>query len=91
MTLLRLTRQTTRYCGGMKGLLILQFYLLGTLVWLRSVRADSGPEDYAELDPARDPSTPLLPGANGPEVVALQNALAGNRSYFLSSHLINLL
>lgn len=41
------------------------------------VRGDEGPVDYAELDPARDPETPLRPGTSGPEVVALQNALAG--------------
>jgi hypothetical protein len=38
---------------------------------------DSGPDDYYELDPARNPATPLYPGATGAEVIALQNALAG--------------
>ena len=45
------------------------------------VSADSGPSDYSELDPARDPNTPLLPGSTGSEVIALQNALAAVTYY----------
>lgn len=46
-------------------------------LFLTSVHGDTGPSDYAELDPARDAASPLLPGSSGAEVVALQNALAG--------------
>ncbi|HZU99651.1 MAG TPA: peptidoglycan-binding domain-containing protein [Planctomycetota bacterium] len=38
--------------------------------------ADSGPSDYAQLDSCRQ-GTSLRAGASGPEVTALQNALAG--------------
>lgn len=49
------------------------------LVWLAfmaAARADNGPADYKELDPARH-GAPLRAGASGPEVTALQDALAG--------------
>ena len=53
----------------------LHLFLLAT-VW-GAAMGDTGPSDYSELDPARDPATPLKPGSSGSEVVALQNALAG--------------
>ena len=55
------------------------FILLSVFILVGRVVADTGPADYAELDPARNPATPLLQGSAGSEVVALQNALAGNR------------
>ncbi len=50
---------------------------LALLACLHRARGDAGPADYALLDAARSPASPLPFGARGPEVVALQNALAG--------------
>jgi hypothetical protein len=64
----------TRAVGlALWGLLILQLQLQ-----LGHVAADSGPSDYAQLDPARNSATPLFQNStNSVMIVALQNALAG--------------
>jgi hypothetical protein len=56
--------------------------MLSSLIILFSILslsvADTGPSDYSQLDPARNPSTPLFANStNNAEILALQNALAG--------------
>lgn len=48
------------------------------LISLNLFKADTGPSDYSNLDPARDASTPLFANSTDvAEILALQNALAG--------------
>lgn len=51
-------------------------FALTFVALLAAGRGDPGPSDYSLLDPCRG-AAPLAPPASGPEVVALQNALAG--------------